>query len=203
MIRYVVFSGLPGSGKSTLARRLAARLERPVLDKDDILSTLFESLGAGDEAWRTRLSRNADDEFCRRALELGPALLVSWWRHPNAESTTGTPTAWLATLPSPVVEIHCECPPDVAADRFARRRRHPGHLDAARAPQDLVRQLEQFAPFGPLGCGPVLRVGTDGEVELEPLVAFIHEFETSNVSDPIFTMQQVIEQSRSQADGDK
>lgn len=180
MIRCVVFSGLPGSGKSTLARRLAARLERPVLDKDDILSTLFESLGAGDEAWRTRLSRDADEEFCRRALELGPALLVSWWRHPNADSTTGTPTAWLSTLPSPVVEIHCECPPHVAADRFARRCRHPGHLDAARAPQDLVRQLEQFAPLGPLGCGPVLRVATDCEVELEPIVAFIHEHETWN-----------------------
>ena len=43
-IPFVVVSGLPASGKSTLSRRLATALSLPMLDKDDILEGLFESL---------------------------------------------------------------------------------------------------------------------------------------------------------------
>ncbi|MFJ4183440.1 AAA family ATPase, partial [Streptomyces sp. NPDC089733] len=60
-VAYVVISGLPGSGKSTLARSLAERLSLPLIDKDVILESLYDSLGVGDHAWRSRLSRASDD----------------------------------------------------------------------------------------------------------------------------------------------
>jgi len=42
---FVMVSGLPASGKTTLARRLAPALDRPVIDKGDILDRLFEAKG--------------------------------------------------------------------------------------------------------------------------------------------------------------
>ena len=46
-----MISGLPGSGKTTLARRLAPALKLPLIDKDDILKRLFESIGIGNAAY--------------------------------------------------------------------------------------------------------------------------------------------------------
>jgi AAA domain len=64
---FVVVSGLAGSGKTTVARQLATRLELPLLDKDVILESLFDSLGVGDERWRARLSRASDEVLFRLA----------------------------------------------------------------------------------------------------------------------------------------
>jgi glucokinase len=170
-MKYVVLSGLPGSGKSTVARRLAPILGLSVLDKDDILDALFDSLGVGDAAWRSKLSRAADEVFCRVAPSLGEAILVSWWRHPDATGDSGTPTTWLQSLPGGVLEIHCVCPPQLAAARFAARQRHAGHLDAMRDVQSIAEEFERVAVLGPLGFAPVLQVSTDPERDLSELVA--------------------------------
>jgi len=176
-VTYVVISGLPASGKSTLARRLAPRLSLPVLDKDDILDELFESLGTGDANWRTTLSRSADDTFARRASELGAGLLVSWWRHPKSAAESGTPTTWLAALAPPVLEIHCVCPIELAATRFVTRTRHPGHRDATRRSDEVVEEFEHFARLGPLAFGPIAYADTRSEVVQHHLVAFVHQHE--------------------------
>lgn len=49
---FIVISGIPASGKTTLASQLAPVLNLPLLDKDDILESLFDSLGIGDAEWR-------------------------------------------------------------------------------------------------------------------------------------------------------
>lgn len=170
---YIVISGLPGSGKSTLARKLAPLLGLPVLDKDNILERLFNSLGVGDAAWRSKLSRSADEEFRRVAPRLGAAILVSWWRHPNSTSTSGTPTEWLASLPGGVLEVHCVCLPAIAAARFTARQRHVGHLDAMRDVESTRDDIERLSVFGPLGVGHVLEVLTSVDVELDHLVESI------------------------------
>lgn len=170
---YVVVSGIPASGKSTLARQLAPLLSLPVLDKDDILDGLFESFGIGDAEWRSKLSRAADDMFCRLAPSLGAALLVSWWRHPSTTGQSGTPTSWLSALPGELVEIHCVCPPRLAATRFLARQRHSGHRDGTRSLDELSEQFEQFALPGPLGYGPVLRVATATDVDTGDVLAFV------------------------------
>jgi hypothetical protein len=148
-------------------------LALPVLDKEDILEGLFESLGIGDAEWRTTLSRSADAVFCRVAPALGAAILVSWWHHPNASGESGTPTAWLSGLSSDILEIHCECRPRTAAARFTTRQRHPGHLDAMRTREEIIREFEHLALLGPLGCGRVIRVNTEAEVALDELVSLV------------------------------
>jgi shikimate kinase len=164
--RFTVVSGLPGSGKSTVGQLIANALTLPLLDKDDFLEALFAPAEAVPPAMRTALSRQSDDQFIAAARELGAAVLVSFWRRVEISSTSGTPIDWLRECDGDVVEIYCDCPPAIAAQRFRSRIRHPGHGDAAREERDLVEQLRALADFGPLMIGRTVRVDTSGAIDL-------------------------------------
>ncbi|KQX57938.1 hypothetical protein ASE09_23515 [Streptomyces sp. Root66D1] len=155
---FVVVSGLPASGKSTLARGLAARLGLPLLDKDVILEALYDSLGVGDQGWRHRLSRAADDVLYALAADAGRAVLVNWWHRDTAPDR-------LRALGGTLVEVHCACDPTLVTERFRTRARHPGHLDHELGPQQLRDRVAAWAARpGPLGLGP------DGTPGARPLV---------------------------------
>lgn len=163
-------SGLPGSGKTTLGRGLARALDLPLLDKDEILEGLFDSLGIGDAEWRSRLSRAADEVLRRLAMESGGAILASFWRHPQSTSASGTPTAWLNSLPGPIIEVQCVCRPAAAAERFLSRQRHRGHLDEQKRYEDVVAHFNQLEALGHLGVGALIRVDTSVAADVEAVV---------------------------------
>lgn len=48
-----------------------------MLDEDEILEALFDSLGIGDAEWRQRLSRAADEASQRLAGQTAGAVLAS------------------------------------------------------------------------------------------------------------------------------
>ncbi|MFD0342182.1 AAA family ATPase [Streptomyces sp. NPDC127117] len=160
-IAFVVISGLPGSGKSTLARSLANQLSLPVLDKDVILESLYDSLGVGGHAWRSRLSRASDDIMFALAADAGRAVLDNWWHHETAPGR-------LQSLAGLLIEVHCDCDVALAAERFQARTRHPGHLDPKLTPQqvaDRVAAVRATYP-GPLQLGgPLLNVDTSCPVD--------------------------------------
>jgi adenylylsulfate kinase-like enzyme len=170
---FLVMSGLPGSGKTSLGRSLARALDLPLLDKDEILEGLFESLGVGDGDWRNRLSRAADEVLRRLALESGGAVLASFWRHPRSTKESGTPVSWLNDLPGPVVEVYCACGPKMAAQRFLGRKRHAGHLDHQKRQEEVVEDFVRMEALGPLGIGVLIQVGTSGTVDVERVVSSI------------------------------
>lgn len=158
---FVVVSGLPASGKTTLSRLLSKALDLPLLDKDDILESLFASLGVETRADRERLSRASDHVLEVMAAASAGAVLSSFWRRAELSSSSGTPTGWLRELPgATVIEVLCECPPSLAAQRFAGRARHVGHFDRDKPPAELIEQLERLAACGPLAIGHVVRVDT-------------------------------------------
>ena len=164
----MVLTGLPGSGKTTLGRPLSASLSLPLLDKDDILESLFESIGVETPEERSRLSRASDAVLCSVAKTSQGAVLSSFWRQPSLSATSGTPTDWLGGVPDGmVVEVLCDCPPRLSAERYAARGRHRGHFDVRKKRDDLIWQFEQLAAAGPLGLGPLLRVDTTATVDVE------------------------------------
>jgi predicted kinase len=172
---FLVMSGLPGSGKTTLGRSLARAFDLPLLDKDEILEGLFDSLGIGDAEWRSRLSRSADEVLRRLALESGGAVLASFWRHPQSASASGTSTSWLSALPGPVVEVFCDCPPATAAERFLARQRHRGHLDGQKRPDEVAAGFRQLQALGHLGVGTLIQVDTAAAVDVAAVVRRLRE----------------------------
>lgn len=165
-------SGLPGSEKSTLGRGVAARLQIPLLDKDVILESLFDSLGWGTETQRHALSRAADSALLAVADENGRGVLVNWWHHDSAPRQ-------LATLGGRLVEVFCDCPAPVAAQRFTARRRHPGHLDPEPSASEVATRVApvERAFRGPLHLGgPLLTVDTTRAVDLDALTGRLRSF---------------------------
>ncbi|MEF9883472.1 AAA family ATPase [Streptomyces sp. P9-A4] len=173
---FVVVSGLPASGKSTIAHGLATRLGLPVLDKDVILESLYDSLGVGDHSWRHRLSRAANDVLYALAADAGRAVLVNWWHRDTAPDR-------LRALGGTLVEVFCACDPALVTERFRTRERHPGHLDHELGPQQLRDRVAAWAARpGPLGLGPArtpgarpLVVDTNRPVDAASLARLAHE----------------------------
>ncbi|WP_381553894.1 AAA family ATPase [Streptomyces eurythermus] len=162
----VIVSGLPASGKSTLSYRLADQLGWPVIEKDAILETLFDSLGVGDHTWRRRLSRAGDDILLTIAARTGHAVLDNWWHHDTAPER-------LRRLDARLIEIFCDCDPALAAERFLQRTRHPGHLDPRLTPGQVAERVATIRATypGPLRLGgPLLTVDTSRSLDITAVV---------------------------------
>lgn len=179
---FVAISGLPASGKTTLGRHLATALDLPLMDKDAILDSLFDSQGVGDSAWRRALSRQADALFQTQAIASGGAVLVSHWRLPGMPLDSGTGSVWFQELPGALVHVRCICPPAIAAGRFLERRRHPGHLDADRSSAEILASLESLAALSPLGVLPRIDFDTSEPRSVEPLLESIRAAATPSGS---------------------
>ncbi|HXU28997.1 MAG TPA: AAA family ATPase [Thermoanaerobaculia bacterium] len=170
---FVIVSGLPASGKTTVASAIAKALDLPFFDKDSFLEELFQVEGVGDPNWRRQLSRRADERFQRVARAERTAVLTSWWKHPASALDSGTPTGWLEAPPGVAIEVHCECPVSVAANRFLARRRHPGHLDERWSRESLVAMLNEQQNCGPLFPAKAVTVNTEAHLELSALLGAV------------------------------
>ncbi len=157
----MVVSGLPGSGKTTLARLLAPVLNLPLIDKDDILETLFTVKGTGDSAWRRALSRESDVVVRRDASASQGAVVVSFWHLPGMPEDSGTPTGWLRSARHRLVHVRCVCDTERAAARFHQRRRHPGHRDGDSSFEQVLAGLRELARLGPLDLGAECSIDVD------------------------------------------
>jgi glucokinase len=172
---FVVVTGLPGSGKTTIGRLVAEALALPLFDKDEVLEALFEALGVGDETWRARMSRAADQVLMNLVTQSPGAVVVSWWKHPRSESASGTDSGWLSALPGKVLELHCRCSAEVAIERFFNRNRHPGHLDELKVRSDELAKFKRAAALGPLGVGPVVVCNTELPQNVPAIVRALDE----------------------------
>jgi thymidylate kinase len=90
------------------------------------------------------------------------AILVNWWNHDSSPMR-------LRDITSSLVEVFCDCPLEVAAARFEARRRHPGHHDADRSPEEIEEGVRRLSDSfrGPLGVGDLVRIDTNAPLDAD------------------------------------
>ena len=114
----VVVTGMPSSGKTTVAESLARRLRLPLVAKDDLKESLFETLGSGDVAWSGRLGDAAYDlmfSLARTMLSARVPLIV------EANFFVGQATRFTSLPEHRLVQIHCDAPLPLLLERYAAR----------------------------------------------------------------------------------
>lgn len=157
----VVVTGLPGSGKSSLSNELAARLGLPLISKDRYKEILFDALGVRDRSWSRRIGEAAI------ALQYDAMATV---RDAVVDSALwpGVSEPELASLRLPMTQVFCDCPFELARDRYFARARHAGFM----AEKMTVEDYEQYRPLTePLTLdAPLVRVSTSRDVDYQHLV---------------------------------
>lgn len=165
----VVVTGMPSSGKTTVAEALASQLRWPLIAKDAIKESLYESLGADDVAASGRLGGAAYGLIFALAdgmLAAGVSIVV------EANFFRGQEPEFERLPPHRLVQLHCEAPLDVLLDRYARRSRHPGHHDAEKIDELPVRFAS--GAHSPLSLeGELVQLDTTKPLELDALVCRI------------------------------
>lgn len=167
----LIVCGAPGTGKTTLARKLAPALSLPLIARDDLKESLFESLGWSTLEWSQRLG-GATYELIyllmERLLEARCSLLVETpfdpdWANPRFQ-------ALHARHPFQPAQVILSCRADLQRERYARRvdngERHPGHVDRLRMGQFDTAELARRNR--PLDLeGPVFHVDTSDFAALD------------------------------------
>jgi adenylate kinase family enzyme len=171
----VIVNGLPGAGKTMLARSLSQRMNLPLISKDTIKEAYSDVFGIAPKEgharreWSNAHGAAASETMWALAAEAaGGAILESWWPRDRAHFLEAGLKR--AGIDHPMTVL-CEVAPEIARDRFVRRARdgvrHPIHGESP-DPADY-----EWLAAEPLTFGPVYRVDTTAEVDLQPIVDWV------------------------------
>lgn len=166
----IVVTGLPAAGKTTASQALSEALALPLLSKDAIKESLFDVLGVRDRDWSLQLGAAANSVLWGLLSHCPKGAIVDIWLDPIRDvglSQQGLAQAGVKTA----FEIICDCPAEVAAQRYASRIRHPGHLPPDSA--TLQRIHDSSVLMRPLEIGPTKRIDTTRLVDIPALVEWL------------------------------
>ncbi len=156
--RTVLMSGYPASGKSTLAAALAERLDFALISKDMLLGVVYDAMGGqpGDPAFSIRTGQGAWAAFWMLSRQCPRTVLDT-----NIKPNDVFALARVAEIDGIVVEVHCQCPLDMAKARYAERARTPWP-----AQRDTALEDAHAALYGsPVGAGRLVIVDTGSPVD--------------------------------------
>jgi predicted kinase len=155
----IVVNGLPATGKTTLARRLAHDFHLPLLAKDAIKESLFETLGWSDRAWSRRLGSATMALLfllLEEQLRAGKPCVVECNFYPDRDSEHFH--ALQQTHRFAPIQILCVTDGTILYERYCQRAqaadRHPGHVETHNL--DEHRELLLRGRIDPLPLGGVL-----------------------------------------------
>ena len=131
----ILISGFSCTGKTTLAKLIAKRYSLPLIGRDDIKESLYNSLGYKDREWSKKLGIASYDLlyfFIEQLLANEQSLIT------ESNFKSAIDTAKLLNLKSKyqfsLLQIHCYTSVEIALQRFKNRatsgERHPGHVDS-------------------------------------------------------------------------
>ena len=130
----IIVSGFPCTGKTTLGRKLAKEFSLPLISRDDIKETLFDTLGTIDRAWSKKLgaaSYSIMYKMIEVLLKAHQSIIVESNFNPDFDRKHFC--RFKDLYPIEPIEIACKTERTVLIDRFIARsqsgERHPGHLD--------------------------------------------------------------------------
>ncbi|MBI5303123.1 MAG: ATP-binding protein [Chloroflexi bacterium] len=143
----LIVTGPPGAGKTTLARKIAREFRLPLIAKDDIKETLFDTLGWKDREWSKQLGGATYEliyYFVETLLSAGQSLIVE---SNFSEGATPRFRAWQTKYDLAILRILLQCDRAILLERFKSRwssgERHPGHVDHESSDAEIAAILER------------------------------------------------------------
>ena len=143
----ILITGAPGTGKTTLGKNLSEKFCLPLINKDGIKESLFDSLGIGDSSWSHKLSVASYALLfyvAESLIRAGDSLIVEGNFRPDYDSEAFHKLQKKYALKS--LQIYCDTKVDILAERYRERSesgtRHPGHLDTLVA-QNFERDMSR------------------------------------------------------------
>ena len=134
----VIISGPPCSGKTTLGRRLAQEFGLPLVSRDEIKETLFDTLGWSDREWSQRLGRASHEllyKFVEKMLDARASCIIESNFDPAYANQRFLALKKKYRFDS--LEVRCIAEGQVLFERFISRAetgaRHPGHVEQLQA----------------------------------------------------------------------
>ena len=130
----VVVTGPPCSGKTTLATRIAEEFRLPLIAKDAIKESLFDTMGSSDREWSKKLgyaSLILLFDLIEAQLRAGKSVVAENAFHSKLDGPRFE--ALRKDHAFELVQVYCFAERDVLLARLAARaesgQRHPGHVE--------------------------------------------------------------------------
>lgn len=164
--------GYPGTGKSTIARAIATALRAPLIDRDIIRQTGVDSFGNLPKMGQ--FSYELMFALTREQLSLGLSVVVDT---PLTYHTTFEQAKQLAhTFHTPMLVVHCKCPPEVQKRRLEGRKGKVSEFQIT-SWEEWEQWKPRFEEFDDEGC--VIDTSNPLDDSLAKVMYTIHELHAS------------------------
>ena len=165
---FIVMRGYPGTGKSTIARAIAAALHTPLIDRDILRQKAVDIFGDLPEVGH--FSYELMFALAEEQLRLGLSVVVDT---PLTYRATYEQAKELArTFQTPMLVVHCQCPPEVQKRRLEGRKGKVSEFQIT-SWEEWMQWKPRFEDFDDGGC--VIDTSNPLDDSLAKVMRTIHE----------------------------